>query len=265
MCYTVFEVMKARLLHDTLKYLILILMLSVVLLFSSCSADVTQDDPPNIKTADETEAQTTTETVSETGSKTPTYAYTFILDSGDEKTITLYGSNPADSAELHLVQLDNTDILNRVVLHREVSGTGVSIEHAHVFDGSTGEALPITGVSDTIAQYVTVSSEETAWILSVAGTEYRIEKTQFSDCAPEELFESPDFSAIHDFSVENGQLICTVRILCAGSDTGFATESLRIRYGYSDGAILPVELSFIRTENSPNSPVTNSIEAEDAA
>lgn len=245
---------------NALKRFLLILSLTLSLLLCACSEEVpTLDTQASPHAEPEPPMVSATETTAAVDG-IPAYPYTFSLENGEEMTITLYGNDPAAFAELHLAQLDNTEVFNRVVLHREASGTGVSIEHAHVFDGTTGDALPVTPVADCIAQYVTVANTEDAWILTVAGTDYRIEKAQFADYPTEELLEIPDFSLHHDFSIENGQLFCTVRMLCAGPDTGFAAESLRIRYGFGDAMIVPAEITFLKTETTPNSPVTEEAE-----
>ncbi len=247
-----------------MKYTLFSMLLLLSLLLVSCQhgdriavTEAVTTDMPYI-------AETLETLPVETASAVPTHPYTFSLENGEEETIILTGNDPEFFAELHLAQLDDTDVLNRIILHRRVSGSGVSVEHAHVFDGTTGDALAVTDVGDVIAQYVTVRTTDTAWILTVAGVDYTIEKAQFADYPAEELCEVPDFSMVHDFSVENGQLYCTVRILCAGPGTGFASESLRIRYSYQDGAIVPAEIMFLKTEPTPNSPVSDTAEAAEA-
>ncbi len=240
-----------------MKHLFHILSLVLLLLaFSACTAapSSTEDtvDTPNAAQTTEN-AHNPTDPLQTTGVG---YPYDVILDNGNTVTLTLEGSDPAYHTELHLAALDDTDILNRVVLHKEAGGTGICIEHAYVLDGETGEELPVTAVDEVLSQFVSVSVTDDAWILTVSGVEHRIEKAQFADYPAEQIWDVPVFSQYNDFYMENGQLYCNVGILCAGMGTGYAAESLRIRYGYENGAIVPAEITFLKTESIPNAPVT---------
>ncbi|MGM9624701.1 MAG: hypothetical protein ACI3XM_03225, partial [Eubacteriales bacterium] len=80
-------------------------------------------------------------------------------------------------------------------MYGRVSGTGASLETAYVYDGKTGEELPLTPPGDVLAQYLSVSNTENAWVLHIGGSDYSIDKTQFSEYAADELYDTPDFSA----------------------------------------------------------------------
>ncbi|MGM9626394.1 MAG: hypothetical protein ACI3XM_11885, partial [Eubacteriales bacterium] len=56
----------------------------------------------------------------------------------------------------------------------------------------------------------------------------------------------------------NGQLYCRIRILCVGTPTGYAKESLLIRYGFEAGAMIPVEITFCKSENTSSVPTAES-------
>ncbi len=172
-----------------------------------------------------------------------TYEYNVSLADGSVKTLTLLGNDPEYYAETHIAQLDGTRVPNRIVLHREESGTGVCIEKAYVLEGNYGRIIPIVSPREVIADNVKVRSEKDAWVLTVSGKDHRIERSQFADYSDEWIYGMPDFTEYIDFSVENGELTCKVMILCAGMGTGYANEYIYIRYGCKDGWVVPTEVS----------------------
>lgn len=249
-----------------MKHLLKIYILCAVLFLgilavTACSDDSTHSEETGTGTAE------TQIPVTSTGSATDTdgYPYSFTLDDGTEKTIYFSDSDPADYAELHLAQLDDTGVPNRIVLHRWAGGTGVYIENAYVFDGTTGENLPVTPPEDIIAQYLTVDNTNEGWILHIGGAEYTISKEQFADYAADQIYETPDFSHQIDYSVENGQLYCAIGILCAGMGTGYAEESLSVRYQYAagtdgtPGAVIPAEITFRRAAGALSGTIEEAV------
>lgn len=241
------------------KFHILLAALILLLGLSACSNESNQQKPSDTAEIADSTQQNGQTVESETASSEQSNIYfAFLLEDGTEKTVLLPDIDPACQAELHLAPLDDTGVSNRIVLYSRASGTDINPETAYVYDGETGEELPLTPPGDVLAQYLSVNNTENAWVLHIGGSDYSIDKTQFSDYADEELFDTPDFSQYNDFYVENGLLYCRIRILCTNALAGYAKESLLIRYGFEAGAIIPVEITFCKSENTSSVPTAES-------
>ncbi len=172
------------------------------------------------------------------------YKYDVVLSDGSIKTLTMTdGYDPVVYAEDYTIQLDDTDTPNHVVLHKVSGGTGIFVNRPYVLDGTTGERIPVTPVDEIIEKYIEISANDEVWIIRIAGKEYPIAKSQFSDYPPDQICEMPRLDCIQHFTVVNNRLLCKVGIFCAGNGTGFAEENIYIRYGYEAGKIVPVEVS----------------------
>ncbi len=172
------------------------------------------------------------------------YEYKVPLDNGTVKTITLYGCDPEYYAELHTAKLDGSGTPNKVVIHPQDRGTGILLEKVYVLDGQSGELIPVTPVSDVIKYNLETSERsENGWTLYINGKGHLIDIKQFSEYDEQQIYSSPNLSEYLDFSVENGELICRVGILCAGHLTGYADEVILIRYGYANGEMIPFDIS----------------------
>ncbi len=170
------------------------------------------------------------------------YIFEVPLTNGAKAALYLSGNDPSWNTEVHTVQFDGTGVPNTVVLHRFANGTGIGIYHAYVLDGTTGALIPVTPVDEVIENSVEVSSTDDAWILTISGKDYPIDKAQFADYPADMICDIPRFDFIQHFDVTDGQLVCRVGIFCAGNGTGFAKECLSIRYCYDAGRIIPSEI-----------------------
>ena len=90
--------------------------------------------------------------------------------------------------------------------------------------------------------------------MTVSGAEYQIPKSQFADYPADQLLTDPDPTQFQNFFVENGQLFCRVSLLCAGNGTGYAAETLKIRYDIVDGTVTAAEITFERPEEYADTP-----------
>ena len=233
------------------------LVLSFCFCLNACS---TQQRNDTQDTAD-TITKTTDDKITEEITAPNVYPYTVTLENGHTKTVSLHGADPQLYAQLYLAQLDDTGTLNRVILYRPTGDhqdADAIREEVYVFDGMTGESIPVTPVEDVLKQFLTVDSMESAWVLHIGGAEYHINKTQFP---PEQsLLEIPCFDKDQNFSINNNQLFCTVGILCAENPldgtTSYARETLLIRYGYDvqTREMVPVELTFQKSETTISGP-----------
>lgn len=177
------------------------------------------------------------------------YPFFIYLDDGTEIEISL-PRDPELYAELHLCSLSAEESPSHVLIHSTESGTGVLIEEVRVFSGDDGTEYPVISVNEIVSRYVVLSDEETQWRMTVNGAEYLISKEQFADYPPEQIFAVPDLSQFHNFFVENGQLYCRISLLCAGNGTGFAAETLKIRYHIADNTVTAAEITFERPDTT---------------
>lgn len=220
--------------------------------FCACSRTAS-DDPAAVTTAMQPEETEQTSPIEEPVSDS--FPFTFFLDDGSEYTVTL-PRDPEYWAELHSCTLDDSGDATPVILLTTENGTGVHLEQARAFSCADGTEYPVTPVDEILTRYVTAEDCGTHWLLTVNGAGYEISKEQFADYPPEELFPVPNLSATQNFYVEHGRLYCRVGLLCAGAGTGYAAESLVIRYGLTDGTVTANEITFDRptaqeTEETP--------------
>ena len=178
-----------------------------------------------------------------------THPFSIYLADGTEIEITL-PRDPELYAELHLCNLSDDQSPAHVLIHSTESGTGALIEEVRVFSDDDGTEYSVVPVNEILSRYVIIAAEETQWRMTVNGAEYLISKEQFADYPPEQIFAEPDFSQFHNFYVENGQLYCRISLLCAGNGTGFAAETLKIRYHISDNTVTAAEITFERPDTT---------------
>ena len=175
------------------------------------------------------------------------YPFIFYLDDGTEIEISL-PRDPELYAELHLCSLSDEESPAHVLIHSTEGGTGVLLEEVRVFSGDDGAEYPVVSVDGILSRYVTISNEDEHWRMTVGGADYLIEKSQFADYPADQLLAEPDLTLHHNFFVENGQLFCRVSLLCAGAGTGYAAETLKIRYHISDNTVTAAEITFERPD-----------------
>lgn len=225
----------------------ILVLLTALLLLIGC----TQSDPSKaVQTTDAASApvpQTAEPAEPDTPPSVESYPFAIMLDDGTEITVSL-PRDPEYYAELHLCALSGEETPVRVILQNLAGGTGVLLEEARVFSGDDGTEYPVVSPDEVLGRYVTFTDSEDAWHMTVEGAEYLIPKAQFSDYPTEALFPLPNPSMWQNFYVENGQLFCRVSFLCAGDGTGFAAETLRIRYDLIDGTVTASEITFERPE-----------------
>ena len=177
------------------------------------------------------------------------FPFTFSVDDADDITIKL-PRDPALWAELHLLALDGTDSLNRVILHT----VDDELEEARVFDGMTGNEIFVTPIKDILARFVSTEDDGTHWSIRIGGADFRISKDQFTDSAEEDFLTLPDFTRRCDYFVEHGVHFCRVRPMCTSQENGFANETLLIRYGFENGVVIPAEITFERPKEPIEKP-----------
>lgn len=237
---------------------LIFLVLSFCFCLNACS---TQQRKDTQDTAD-TIIKTTDDKITEETTAPNVYSYTVTLENGQTKTVSLHGADPQLYAQLYLAQLDDTGTLNRVILYRPTGDNqdaDAIREEVYVFDGKTGESIPVTPVEDVLKQFLTVDSMESAWVLHIGGAEYHITKEQFISDTKSKLYETPHFDSNYNFSINNNQLLCTVGIRCADGISGYAKETLMIRYGYEPqlNEMIPVEITFQKSETTISGPPIN--------
>lgn len=220
---------------------ILALLLSAVLLVSC--------NPAAAPAENVTESAQMPQTASPAEPDTPptveSYPFEVMLDDGTEITVSL-PRDPDLYAEVHLCTMTGEETPVRVILQNLADGTGLLLEEARVFSGEDGTEYPVVAPDEILARYAAFSDGEDAWSITVSGAEYLIPKAQFADADAKTLLALPDASVQQNFYVENGQLYCRVFFLCTGDGTGFAAESLNIRYDLVDGTVTASEITFLR-------------------
>ncbi len=213
------------------------------MLLAACNFDAAA---PQQTTADSTPIpETEAPAVPDTPPSVESYPFAVMLDDGSEITVSL-PRDPEYHAELHLCTLSGEDVPVRAVLYNVADGTGLLLEEVRIFSGTDGTEYPLTPPDEILDRYVVFSDGADAWHMTVLGAEYQIPKAQFSDYPAEALFPLPNPSMWQNFYVENGQLFCRVSLLCAGDGTGFAAETLKIRYDLTDGTVTAAEITFER-------------------
>ena len=179
---------------------------------------------------------------------TESYPFSFMLDDGTELEISM-PCDPELWSELHLCPLGDGETPARIVIYTLAHGTDMSHEEARAFNGDDGTEYPVISANEILSRYVTIYSEDEHWRMTVGGAEYFISKAQFAEYAAEEIRTDPDPTVYQNYFVENGQLFCRVSFLCAGNDaSGFAAETLKIRYDLTDGTVTAAEITFERAE-----------------
>ena len=98
----------------------------------------------------------------------PMYPFTFFTEDGEEITVEL-PCDPERDAELHACTLDASDALYHVILYRAASETDGSTECARVFSYEDGREYPVVPVDEILSRYVTVTSEDGFWRMTVNG------------------------------------------------------------------------------------------------
>ena len=217
---------------------------------SSCTVGRSNDNTP---VTESIPAPMTAEQTAETEAPfTDAFPFSFALDDGTEITTTL-PCDPEYFAEMHLCALSDTESLTHVLIYNIMSDSGEPLEEVRVFSGDDGRELPVVPVNEILSRYVSITSEEDHWRMTVGGAEYQISKSQFTDVPAEQLRTEPDATRYQDFYAENGQLFCRVSFLCADTEAGIAKETLKIRMELIDGTLTAAEISFERPETEESS------------
>ncbi len=226
---------------------ILALLLSAVLLVSC--------NPAAAPAENVTESAQMPQTASPAEPDTPptveSYPFEVMLDDGTEITVSL-PRDPDLYAEVHLCTMTGEETPVRVILLDIADDAKLLLDEARAFSGEDGTEYPVVSPDEILARYAVFTDSADAWRITVSGAEYLIPKAQFADADAKTLLALPDASVQQNFYVENGQLYCRVFFLCTdnspdgGTETGFAAESLKIRYDLVDGTVTASEITFLR-------------------
>lgn len=228
------------------KYTALLTLLAAVIVLCGCTAH-TDSDAATTDSAIVSIPETAAPATPDTPPAVESYPFSVMLEDGSEIEISL-PCDPEQWAELHVCALSDTETHARVVLYNIAHGTELSLEEARVFSGDNGTEYPVVSPNEILSRYVTIYDETDAWRMAVGGADYEISKSQFSDYPADQILTTPDPTLQQNFFVENGQLFCRVSFLCAGNGTGFAAETLKIRYDLTDGTLTAAEITFERAE-----------------
>lgn len=212
------------------------LLLTGILMLFGCNSAVPQETTTDTPAVPETAEPA----IPDAPPSVESYPFAVMLDSGEEITIDL-PTDPELSAELHLCAFTGVETPARVVLYNAIG----DMEEARIFSGDDGAEYPVVTPGEILDRYVTFTDSTDAWLMTVLGAEYQIPKAQFADTEAA-LLPLPNPAESQNFYVENGQLFCRVSFLCADTETGFAAETLKIRYDLTDGTVTAAEITFER-------------------